>query len=595
MANQKVSALTSATTPLAGTELAYVVQGGNSRKVAVSAIAATAPGTDLTFTAATRVLASSTGADVTLPVATTTDAGLMAAADFTRLDQLRADDSPSFAGLTITGTAAVTIPHIHGDIAGSVYIHVKNLSGGTLAKGTPVRVIGAVGDTTTLEVAAADSSSGATMPAIGLLQEELASNASGHAVVAGELTGLATGSYSVGAALYVAAGGGLTTTKPTSGTIQAVAIVGRVHASTGSVTATIGSPRPPDHDAVTLAASVSDILSLSGQELQADDPGADRLLFWDDSAGKLTHLTLGTGLSITGTTIDAAGSSLADGDKGDITVSSSGATWTIDAGVVTYAKLQDVSATDRILGRSSAGAGDVEEITCTAAGRALLDDADAAAQRTTLSAAASGAITGSGLTMATARLLGRSTASTGAVEEITVGTGLSLSSGTLSSTATGTKTLARFTARDNQPPSANFATLDTRNSVSVIEFDAATEESAVFVSSIPEGANLASGLLVRIWWAGDTATSGNVRWAASFERSGTDLDADSFDTATEATSAANGTSGIETVAEITCTAIDSLAAGERFRLKIARRATDATNDTMTGDAQLVAVEVRGVA
>jgi len=51
---------------------------------------------------------------------------------------------------------------------------------------------------------------------------------------------------------------------------------------------------------------------------------------------------------------------------------------------VTYAKIQNVSATDKILGRATAGAGDVEEITCTAAGRALLDDADAAAQRTTL-------------------------------------------------------------------------------------------------------------------------------------------------------------------------------------------------------------------
>jgi len=52
---------------------------------------------------------------------------------------------------------------------------------------------------------------------------------------------------------------------------------------------------------------------------------------------------------------------------------------------VTYAKLQNVSATDRLLGRSSAGAGDVEEITCTAFGRSLIDDADAAAARTTLS------------------------------------------------------------------------------------------------------------------------------------------------------------------------------------------------------------------
>ena len=54
------------------------------------------------------------------------------------------------------------------------------------------------------------------------------------------------------------------------------------------------------------------------------------------------------------------------------------------ASAVTYAKIQDVSATDKLLGRSTAGAGVVEEIPLTAAGRALLDDADAAAQRTTL-------------------------------------------------------------------------------------------------------------------------------------------------------------------------------------------------------------------
>jgi hypothetical protein len=97
-----------------------------------------------------------------------------------------------------------------------------------------------------------------------------------------------------------------------------------------------------------------------------------------------------------------------DGDKGDITVSSSGTVWTIDAAAVSYAKIQNVSATDRILGRSTAGAGSIEEIACTAAGRAILDDVDAAAQRTTLglatiasSASASDLTSG---TVATARL-----------------------------------------------------------------------------------------------------------------------------------------------------------------------------------------------
>jgi hypothetical protein len=159
----------------------------------------------------------------------------------------------------------------------------------------------------------------------------------------------------------------------------------------------------------------------------------------------------------------------------------------------------------------------------------------------------------------------------------------------------GTKTYAVFTAEHNQPPSTSFATLDTRNSIAVLDFDAATDESAVFVGVIPEGASLGSGLKVFLHWMASTATSGNCRWGVQFEKSGTDLDTDSFDTATEAHSAANGTSGIETVTEITATAIDSLAAGNRFRLKVFRNADDATNDTMTGDAELIAVEIRSAA
>lgn len=73
--------------------------------------------------------------------------------------------------------------------------------------------------------------------------------------------------------------------------------------------------------------------------------------------------------------VNGAGTALAFG-----TVATGG----IAGSAVTYAKIQNVSATDKLLGRQTAGAGVVEEITCTAAGRALIDDADATAQRTTL-------------------------------------------------------------------------------------------------------------------------------------------------------------------------------------------------------------------
>ena len=68
--------------------------------------------------------------------------------------------------------------------------------------------------------------------------------------------------------------------------------------------ATSGSATP-----LTLGASVTDIFDLPSTTLNADDPGDDRIVFWDDSAGKLTHLDLGTNLSISGTTLNATAGS----------------------------------------------------------------------------------------------------------------------------------------------------------------------------------------------------------------------------------------------------------------------------------------------
>ena len=161
--------------------------------------------------------------------------------------------------------------------------------------------------------------------------------------------------------------------------------------------------------------------------------------------------------------------------------------------------------------------------------------------------------------------------------------------------ASGTKTLAVFTPRHSSPPATAFATLDTRNSIAVLDFDDAVTESAIFPAIIPEAADLTSGISVRINWMATTAISGNVRWRAALERGNTDLDADSFDTAAEANGAANGTSGIPTTTSISLTTIDSISVGEPYRIRISRVGSDTTNDTMTGDAELIAVEIRSAA
>lgn len=131
----------------------------------------------------------------------------------------------------------------------------------------------------------------------------------------------------------------------------------------------------------------------------------------------------------------------------------------ISAGLLTYAYIQNVSATDKVLGRSSAGAGVIEEIACTAAGRALLDDADAAAQRTTLGlgtistqAANNVSITGGTITGIT-NLASNSVAITGGsisgITDLAVGDG-----GTGSSTAAAARLALGVVDSNDRMPAA---------------------------------------------------------------------------------------------------------------------------------------------
>lgn len=154
-------------------------------------------------------------------------------------------------------------------------------------------------------------------------------------------------------------------------------------------------------------------------------------------------------------------------------------------------------------------------------------------------------------------------------------------------------TLVVFHPDENEPVSSNFATRDTRNNHIVLDFDMTTNESAVFSSILPRN-YAGGGVTVYIHYT-TTVTTGDVDWDAQFEHmgDGENVDSDSFAAVQSVdTTTVPGTSGDVDIVNIAFTnggQIDSIAIGDKFRLKITR---DATNDSAAADMELHAVEVK---
>lgn len=228
---------------------------------------------------------------------------------------------------------------------------------------------------------------------------------------------------------------------------------------------------------------------------------------------------------------------------------------TIAAGAVTYAKMQNISATDKVLGRVTAGAGSPEEIACTAAGRALIDDATAADQRTTLGVPATTAV------------VGRQVLWVPSVAIIPSATG-------------GCAALTTIATSANHPD------------LSVLDFDGTTVEYAQFGIGMPNQWDEGT-VTYQVYWTVTAAVTTGVVWQLQAVAVSNDDTIDAaYGTAVSTTDTAlNASNDMHIAPESSAITIAGTpAAGDMVYFRINRLPTDG-GDTMSQDARLVGVKV----
>lgn len=283
-----------------------------------------APDQTVSLTAGSNVTITGTYPSFTIAAASDTDTTYTLSSETSGDDAIirltgsdaTTDDVTLAAGSNITITETGDTITLSSEGTDQVRIECKNTSGGTLTKGTPVYITGTVGTSNRVEVSAANASSASTMPATGLLLQDLANNGEGYLVTGGVLKNLTTDPIdgvtpSENDTIYVKSGGGLTTTKPTgTALIQNVGKVGRVNSSSaGSIVVSSiirsndipniqqnyfwlgnssGVPTATEHTLSTLT------------DVTLTSPAAGNILIYDATNSYFENalLTAGTGVSI---------------------------------------------------------------------------------------------------------------------------------------------------------------------------------------------------------------------------------------------------------------------------------------------------------